>query len=96
MCLLWARRLKSKFWEDHDCKGEKRRIAVSAKQLQPHPWDAVGRENTNWVSGFAATVTRVRWNSGAFVELEPGLEGLIHVFRNVVGARKSELPSEAS
>jgi small subunit ribosomal protein S1 len=55
----------------------KRRISVGMKQLQPHPWDAVpGKYKTGErVSG---TVTRLT-DFGAFVELEPGIEGLIHV-----------------
>ncbi|MGA9042920.1 MAG: 30S ribosomal protein S1 [Terriglobales bacterium] len=56
---------------------EKRRIAVSAKQLQPHPWDAVaGKYKLG--ERVRGTVTRVM-EFGAFVELEPGIEGLIHV-----------------
>jgi small subunit ribosomal protein S1 len=56
---------------------EKRRISVGLKQLQPHPWDAVpGKYKAGErVSG---TVTRLT-DFGAFVELEPGIEGLIHV-----------------
>jgi small subunit ribosomal protein S1 len=58
-------------------EGEKRRIAVSAKQLQPHPWDAVaGKYKLG--ERVRGTVTRVM-EFGAFVELEPGIEGLIHV-----------------
>jgi small subunit ribosomal protein S1 len=56
---------------------DKRRISVGMKQLQPHPWDAVAGKYTvgERVRG---TVTRVA-EFGAFVELEPGIEGLIHV-----------------
>jgi len=56
---------------------EKRRISVGLKQLQPHPWDAVpGKyKSGERVSG---TVTRLT-DFGAFVEVEPGIEGLIHV-----------------
>jgi small subunit ribosomal protein S1 len=58
-------------------EGEKRRIAVSAKQLQPHPWDAVaGKYKLG--ERVRGTVTRVM-EFGAFVELETGIEGLIHV-----------------
>ncbi len=56
---------------------EKRRISIGLKQLQPHPWDAVpGKYNTG--ERVHGTVTRVA-DFGAFVELEPGIEGLIHV-----------------
>jgi small subunit ribosomal protein S1 len=56
---------------------EKRRISVGMKQLLPHPWDAVaGKYNVG--ERVRGTVTRVA-EFGAFVELEPGIEGLIHV-----------------
>ncbi len=55
----------------------KRRISVGMKQLQPHPWDAVaGKYNVG--ERVRGAVTRVA-EFGAFVELEPGIEGLIHV-----------------
>jgi small subunit ribosomal protein S1 len=58
-------------------EAEKRRISVGVKQLQPHPWDAVaGKYNVG--ERVRGTVTRVA-EFGAFVELEPGIEGLIHV-----------------
>ena len=58
-------------------EGDKRRISVGLKQLQPHPWDAVAEKFTagDRVRG---TVTRLM-EFGAFVELEPGIEGLIHI-----------------
>jgi small subunit ribosomal protein S1 len=55
----------------------KRRISVGMKQLQPHPWDAVvGKYNPG--ERVRGAVTRVA-EFGAFVEIEPGIEGLIHV-----------------
>src|SRR5580704_858050 len=56
---------------------EKRRISVGMKQLEPDPWDSVAAK---YQPGERArgTVTRVM-EFGAFVELEPGIEGLIHV-----------------
>ncbi len=56
---------------------EKRRISVGMKQLEPDPWDSVA---TKYKPGerVRGTVTRVL-DFGAFVELEPGIEGLIHV-----------------
>jgi small subunit ribosomal protein S1 len=56
---------------------EKRRISIGTKQLQPHPWDAVGQKFSPG-QRIRGTVTRVV-EFGAFVELEPGIEGLIHV-----------------
>ncbi|HEY4053705.1 MAG TPA: S1 RNA-binding domain-containing protein [Terriglobales bacterium] len=56
---------------------EKRRISVGMKQLLTQPWDSVAGK---YKVGDRArgTVTRVA-DFGAFVELEPGIEGLIHV-----------------
>jgi small subunit ribosomal protein S1 len=56
---------------------EKRRISIGMKQLQPHPWDSVpGKYKVG--ERVRGTVTRVM-EFGAFVELEPGVEGMIHV-----------------
>jgi len=56
---------------------EKRRISVGMKQLEPDPWDSAAQR---YKPGERArgTVMRVM-DFGAFVELEPGVEGLIHV-----------------
>jgi small subunit ribosomal protein S1 len=56
---------------------EKKRISVGMKQLEPDPWDSVAAK---YKAGERArgTVTRVM-DFGAFVEIEPGIEGLIHV-----------------
>jgi small subunit ribosomal protein S1 len=56
---------------------EKHRISVGLKQLQPHPWDVVP-EKYKVGEKVTGTVTRVV-EFGAFVELEPGIEGLIHL-----------------
>src|SRR3984885_4141562 len=57
--------------------GVKRRISVGLKQLQPHPWDAV-TEKFKAGDRVRGTVTRLV-DFGAFVELELGIEGLIHI-----------------
>ena len=58
-------------------EGEKKRISVGLKQLQAHPWDAVaGKFNAG--DRVRGTITRLM-EFGAFVELEPGIEGLIHI-----------------
>jgi len=56
---------------------ETRRISLGLKQLQPEPWDTVAGK---YKAGDRVTgsVTRLM-DFGAFVELEPGIEGLIHV-----------------
>jgi small subunit ribosomal protein S1 len=55
----------------------KQRISVGMKQLLPHPWDGVAArlKTGDRVHG---AVTRVA-DFGAFVEIEPGVEGLIHL-----------------
>ena len=58
-------------------EGEKRRISVGLKQLTANPWDTVG-QRYRIGERVRAVVTRVM-EFGAFVELEPGIEGLIHV-----------------
>ena len=58
-------------------EGGKKRISVGMKQLQPHPWDAMAQKYKTG-ERVRGTVTRVM-DFGAFVELEPGIEGLIHV-----------------
>ncbi len=58
-------------------EGDKRRISVGMKQMQPDPWSAVaGTYKTG--EKVRGTVTRVM-DFGAFIELEPGVEGLIHI-----------------
>ena len=70
---------------------EKRRISVGLKQLEPDPWDSVAAK---YKSGERArgTVTRLM-DFGAFVELEPGIEGLIHI-SEMSWAKKVRTPSD--
>ena len=56
---------------------EKRRISLGMKQLQPDPWHSVA-EKYQTGERVRGAVTRVA-DFGAFVELEPGVEGLIHL-----------------
>jgi small subunit ribosomal protein S1 len=64
---------------------DKRRISLGMKQLQPHPWDAVaGKYQTG--ERVRGVVTRLM-EFGAFVELEPGVEGLIHISEMSWGKR---------
>jgi len=60
-----------------DFDDDKKRIALGLKQLQPHPWDAL---DTNLAVGdkIAGKVV-VLADYGAFIEIAPGVEGLIHV-----------------
>jgi small subunit ribosomal protein S1 len=54
-----------------------KRISLGMKQLQPHPWDAVAGKYTTG-ERVRGKVTRVA-DFGAFVELEPGIEGMVHL-----------------
>ncbi|MBZ5532799.1 MAG: 30S ribosomal protein S1 [Acidobacteriia bacterium] len=56
---------------------DKRRIALSMKQLLAHPWD-LAADKFKAGERVRGTVTRVM-DFGAFVEIEPGIEGMIHV-----------------
>ncbi len=56
---------------------EKQRISLGMKQLLSHPWDSVA-EKYKTGERVRGVVTRVV-EFGAFVELEPGIEGLIHL-----------------
>jgi small subunit ribosomal protein S1 len=71
---------------------DKRRISVGLKQLQPHPWDALAQKFKvgDRVRG---TVTRLM-EFGAFVELEPGIEGLIHISEMSWAKGKVRKPSD--
>ncbi len=69
----------------------KRRIAVGLKQLQPHPWDSVAAR-FHLGDKVTGTVTRDA-DFGAFVELAPGIEGLIHISEMVWG-KKVRKPSD--
>jgi len=70
---------------------EKRRVSVGLKQLQPHPWGTVA-DKYKTGERVRGTVTRVM-DFGAFVELEPGVEGLIHV-SEMSWVKKVKKPSD--
>ena len=60
-----------------DFDEEKKRIALGLKQLTPHPWDALDADLKvgDHVKGKVVVIA----DYGAFVEIAPGVEGLIHV-----------------
>ena len=60
-----------------DFDNEKKRIALGLKQLTPHPWDALDPELK--VGDHIHGKVVVMADYGAFVEVQPGVEGLIHV-----------------
>ncbi|MFQ6606385.1 MAG: 30S ribosomal protein S1 [Fidelibacterota bacterium] len=60
-----------------DFDREKQRISLGLKQLTPHPWDSVEERYPvgSTVKGKVVSMT----NYGVFVEIEPGVEGLVHI-----------------
>ncbi len=60
-----------------DYDEEKKRISLGLKQLTPHPWENLEDKYPigETVTGKVVSMT----NYGAFIEIEPGVEGLIHV-----------------
>ena len=60
-----------------DFDEEKKRIALGLKQLTPHPWDALDANLK--VGDHVKGKVVVMADYGAFVEIAPGVEGLIHV-----------------
>jgi small subunit ribosomal protein S1 len=69
----------------------KKRISLGLKQLQPHPWDLVA-EKYKVGERIQGTVTRVT-DFGAFVELEKGIEGLVHL-SEMSWSKKVRKPSD--
>jgi small subunit ribosomal protein S1 len=60
-----------------DFDDEKKRIALGLKQLTPHPWDALSADLK--VGDKVKGKVVVMADYGAFIEIAPGVEGLIHV-----------------
>ena len=60
-----------------DYDPEKKRISLGLKQLQPHPWENIDEKFKvgQKVSGKVVSLT----DYGAFIEIEKGIEGLIHI-----------------
>jgi small subunit ribosomal protein S1 len=60
-----------------DFDDDKKRISLGLKQLSEHPWESIGESIKvgDKISGRVVTVA----DYGAFLELQPGVEGLIHV-----------------
>jgi small subunit ribosomal protein S1 len=70
---------------------EKERISLGLKQLVPDPWETIGERYpaASRVIGRVVSVT----DYGAFVELEPGVEGLIHI-SEMTWSRRMKHPSK--
>ncbi|PIQ63187.1 MAG: 30S ribosomal protein S1 [Bacteroidetes bacterium CG12_big_fil_rev_8_21_14_0_65_60_17] len=60
-----------------DYDKERQRISLGLKQLQPHPWEEITEKygEDSVVEGKVVSIT----DYGAFVELEKGIEGLVHI-----------------
>ncbi|MCH8277246.1 MAG: S1 RNA-binding domain-containing protein, partial [Bacteroidetes bacterium] len=60
-----------------DYDKERQRISLGLKQLQPHPWENIEEkyDRDSVVEGKVVSIT----DYGAFVELEKGIEGLVHI-----------------
>ena len=60
-----------------DYEEERQRISLGLKQLQDHPWENIAKKYSedDVVEGKVVSIT----NYGAFVELEKGIEGLVHI-----------------
>ena len=71
---------------------EKQRIALGLKQMQEDPWTSVIPQNYRPGMVVKGHVTKIA-NFGVFVELEPGLEGLLHI--SEISDQKIEKPEEA-
>src|SRR3954454_10058181 len=69
----------------------KKRISLGMKQLTPHPWDLAG-EKYHVGERVQGSVTRVA-DFGAFVELEKGIEGLVHL-SEMSWSKKVRKPSD--
>ena len=70
---------------------ETKKISLGLKQLEPEPWETAA-ERYQPGQRIAGTVTRIT-DFGAFVEIEPGIEGLIHI-SEMSWAKKVRHPSD--
>ena len=74
-----------------DYEEERQRISLGLKQLRDHPWDKIGNkyDEGDVVEGKVVSIT----NYGAFVEIEKGIEGLVHI-SEMSWTRHIEHPSQ--
>ncbi len=69
-----------------DIDWERERLSLGLKQLQPYPWTDVDKKYPvgSRVRGRVVSIT----NYGAFIELEKGVEGLVHISRDELDAQR--------
>ena len=74
-----------------DLDGEGRRISLGLKQIEPDPWSTLAERYTvdSIISGRVRNLT----DFGAFIEVEEGIDGLVHV--SDIAQRRIKHPSEA-
>ncbi|PLX33530.1 MAG: 30S ribosomal protein S1, partial [Ignavibacteria bacterium] len=60
-----------------DFDEEKKRISLGMKQLQPHPWEKIDEKYPSGTQVRGKVVSLADY--GAFIEIEKGIEGLIHI-----------------
>jgi small subunit ribosomal protein S1 len=68
---------------------DKRRLSLSLRQAEPNPWEEFASRVGSKVKGVVRNLT----DFGAFVELEPGVDGLVHV-SDMAWTRRLSHPSE--
>jgi small subunit ribosomal protein S1 len=74
-----------------DVDVEKRRLSLSLRQAEPNPWEEFGARYR--VGSKVSGVVRNLTDFGAFVELEPGVDGLVHI-SDMAWTRRITHPSE--
>ena len=81
--------IKVKILDMKDLGGDKERISLSIKALEPDPWSNLPFRNGQVISGKVVSIQ----NFGAFVEVAPGIEGLVHISQ-LTGEKRVNNPSE--
>jgi len=71
---------------------EKQEISLGMKQTEPNPWEVAARKYP--AGTIVNAVVRSMTNFGAFLEIEPGIDGMIHI-SDLSWTRKFGHPSEA-
>ncbi len=81
--------IKVKILDIKDLGGDRERISLSMKALEPDPWSNLPFRQGQVVAGKVVSIQ----NFGAFVELTPGIEGLVHISQ-LTAEKRVNNPSE--